>query len=132
MSREALLKYISNDWHEFTKDSNGMSQVEEADFTYNNGVIHTNWKINALTDVPKIIMIDEISKFNNLEMDLLNNFARKYGVTIVTAGDFDQSTATGEFKLTYKGREIPMTLESSRLDFIRSMKLGVSMRTTNS
>lgn len=132
MSRESLMKYISNDWHDFLKDSNGMSQVENTDFIYDNGVIHSNWKINALTDVPKIIMIDEISKFNNLEMDLLNKFARKYGVTIITAGDFDQSTATGEFKLEYKGREIPMTLESNRLDFIRAMKLGVSMRTTNS
>lgn len=132
MGRESLMKYISNDWHDFPKDSNGMSQVEETDFTYDNGIIHSNWEINALTDVPKIIMIDEISKFNNLEMDLLNKFARKYGVTIITAGDFDQSTATGQFKLEYKGREIPMTLESNRLDFIRAMKLGVSMRTTNS
>ena len=38
-------------------------------------------------DIPDFI--DEISKFSSYDFDLIDKFAKKYGITVLTAGDFD-------------------------------------------
>nr|DAD58587.1 MAG TPA: exodeoxyribonuclease V beta chain [Bacteriophage sp.] len=36
-----------------------------------------------------MILLDEVSKFSSYDMDLIDKFAKKYGITVLAAGDFD-------------------------------------------
>jgi hypothetical protein len=45
--------------------------------------------IKESSSYPSLIVIDEISKFSSYDFDLIDKFAKKYGITVLTAGDFD-------------------------------------------
>jgi hypothetical protein len=42
-----------------------------------------------LTNIPSLIIIDEIGRYTTVEMDILDKFARKYGIQIIAMGDLD-------------------------------------------
>ena len=123
-SREDLMKYISNDW---TNDQENLSKsdVEQDE----DGVTRIKWNVNSLSDVPSLILIDEISQFTTSDLDLLEKSARKHGFEVVTLGDFDQSKRSIEIN---GDDNTNMIFTLSRNSFIRSPKIGVSMRTNNS
>ena len=134
---EDLMKFINPNYKSCEVDKNGIANIKESDYVIDeNGIIHSVLKIAEMDNFPSLIFIDEISKFNTLELDLINRFAQKYGITVLAAGDFDQSGVTGSIDLTKQfkiesGSKIKMNLEPSRNQFIRSFKLGISMRTAN-
>ena len=131
-SKQDLLKLISNKYHEYTISDDGKIDIPESDLYVDNGEVKLSLPINSVSDIPSLIIIDEISKFNSLELNLLDEFAKKYGITILVAGDFDQSGANGNFDIKINNIEEKIALSNSRQSFIRSPKLGVSMRTANS
>lgn len=131
-SKQDLLKLISNKYREYTISDDGKIDVPESDLYVDNGEVKLSLPINSISDIPSLIIIDEISKFNSLELNLLDEFAKKYGITILAAGDFDQSGANGSFNIKINNIEEKIALSNSRQSFIRSPKLGVSMRTANS
>lgn len=88
--------------------------------------------INQTDNPPSLVIIDEISKFSTYDLDLINNYAKKYGITVLAGGDFDQMGVTGSHPITINGKNLRWTVDLSRTSFIRSPKLGVSMRTDNS
>lgn len=133
LTRESLMKIVSQDWKEFPVDSNGQVQITNDDYYFDQEKdIRRKLNISEIANPPSLIIIDEISKFNSLDLEMLDRFARKYGITILTAGDFDQSGAYGRFDIQLNETKVGGVLESSRQDFIRSPKLGVSLRTANS
>lgn len=76
-----------------------------------------------LTDFPKYIFIDEISHFNALELQLLNEISKHFGVVVFTYGDDSQMGAT-----------TPFTEGDYNLNFIIGMsppKLELSLRASN-
>lgn len=80
-----------------------------------------------------LIIIDEISKFSSYDLDEINQYAENAGITVLVAGDFDQSGVIGKHKIDSSlnmGSEWETAL--SRVNFIRTPKLGVSMRAGNS
>ena len=94
-----------------------------------NGEYEFNGKSDDLSDVPSLIIIDEISHYDQADLQLIDDFARKNGITVITSGDFQQSTTLAEFKEA-DGTEITVT--PTRGLFKHSPKLGVSMRSNNS
>jgi hypothetical protein len=80
-----------------------------------------------LTNLPKVIFIDETSRYDYIKMKLLSEAAQHYGIVVYAAGDFDQISAESTIKIN----DIPINLGPKRLNFIRSPKLGVSFRTLN-
>lgn len=83
----------------------------------------------APENVPSLIIIDEISHYDEADLSLINDFAKKYGITVLTAGDFDQSSSKAMVE-RYENTELQ--LSPKRSFFKHAPKLGVSMRTSNS
>ena len=133
--RASGMKYINSNWHEYEfNNSNLTYKVPDSDYEITNeNEIRSKLGINATQNPPSLILIDEISKFSAYDLDQINKFAQKYGITVLAAGDFDQTGIVGSHSLKdpiFKG--IEWKIDLSRTNFIRAPKLGVSMRTDNS
>jgi hypothetical protein len=56
----------------------------------NNGIIQTKYTLKEdLTNLPKIIFLDEASKYDYIQTKLLTEAAQHYGIIILAAGDID-------------------------------------------
>lgn len=94
-----------------------------------NGKVVTNFKLKEdLVDLPKVIFLDEASRYDYVQMKLLSEAAQHYGIVILAAGDFDQISAVSTITTPDKKT---VHLSPNRLNFIRSPKLGLSFRTLN-
>lgn len=97
-----------------------------------NGKVVTDFTLKEdLKDLPKIIFLDEASRYDYVQMKLLSEAAQHYGIIILAAGDFDQISAGSSITFTKDGQEKRVNLSPNRLNFIGSSKLGVSFRTLN-
>lgn len=100
----------------------------EGKINFVGGKLETSFTLKKdLTNLPKIIFIDEASRYDYVKMRLLSEAAQHYGIAIFAAGDFDQISAESNIKIN----ETPINLGPKRLNFIRSSKLGISFRTLN-
>ena len=137
LERTKFLQWVSSDWKD-TKDniktetgSNGKYTgrfLYEDSYEYNSkGQLVNKWKLNQYTDVPKVIFIDEVTHYNQQELSMIEQFARENGIIVLTAGDMDQDTQVAYSKL--EGKIANNTI--NRNNFMRSPKLGVSLRTLN-
>lgn len=131
--RVDFLKYLSPEWKDI-RDNNkdGKNFLYKNSYKFNpiNGKLENAWKLNKVADAPKVIFIDEISHYNQQEVSMIEQWAREHGVVVLTAGDFDQDTSIAYIDdVKYKDNPVSVTL--NRNNFIRSPKLGVSLRTLN-
>lgn len=84
--------------------------------------------------IPSIIFIDEIGRFTSMELDMLDDFATKYGITVVALGDLDQkkTIASGYSSQEQVDKNDPdLNEQLFRGNFIHAPKLGLSMRADN-
>lgn len=129
-----FLKEISAEWHELPIDPKTEAQIvpkNNYQITDENEII-SSLGIKSVDKYPSLIIIDEVQKFNGYDFDLINKFAKKYGITVVVAGDFDQTGVIGKHPIQINNENITWNIELSRTNFVRTPKLGVSMRTDNS
>lgn len=131
--RVGFLKYLSPEWKDIrdnSKDGKNFLYKNSYKFDPITGKLENTWKLNKIADTPKVIFIDEISHYNQQEVSMIEQWAKEHGVVVLTAGDFDQDTSIAFVDdLKYKGNPVSVTL--NRNNFIRSPKLGVSLRTLN-
>lgn len=114
-----LIRYFYSD---YTDDYSGRVKL------VNGNLVH-NFKLKEdLKDLPKIIFVDEASRYDYIKMKLLSEAAQHYGIAVFAAGDFDQISAKSSIKTDGKN----VDFSPHRLNFIRSPKLGLSFRTLNS
>lgn len=134
--REQWMKVINPNWREYSRDErNNTLRVPTSDYTISTeNEIKSKLGVADTSNPPSLIIIDEISKLSAYDLDQIDTFAKKYGITVLAAGDFDQSGVVGEHSVRLPGvqRELGWQVGLSRTNFIRSPKLGVSMRTDNS
>lgn len=130
LDHNSLMKLIYSEYNEEREVNNQGKRVYDPKEWYrsDNGEILYSAKSDDVTDVPSLIVIDEISHYDEADLTLLDDFARKYGITIITSGDFDQSSA----EATTKFEGVNTNISINRNMFKHSPKIGVSMRTTNS
>lgn len=119
-SEHDLVNYFYAD---FTRDYTDKVKV------VNNQIVHSFKLKEDLKDLPKIIFIDEASRYDYVQMKLISEAAQHYGIAVLAAGDFDQISAESRIK-DEQGNTY--NLSPHRLNFIRSPKLGLSFRTLNS
>lgn len=146
LDRGHLMKRVSQEWRDFkdypqksskevdpsSKDDVMVSIVDDGDIYFDdNNITRSNFKVNEISEAPSLILIDEVSRYTVVDMDLINRFAQKYGVPVIVAGDFDQSKAIGRHLINFKGVNVRNTIQLARRNFIRCTKLGVSMRSNN-
>lgn len=132
--REEWMKEINPTWKEYPIDpTNQKYLVPKSDFTITNEYeIRSSLGIKETQTPPSLILIDEISKFSAYDLDQIDAFARKYGITVLVAGDFDQDGVVGSHPINIEGNQLTWNVSLDRTNFIRTPKLGVSMRTDNS
>lgn len=130
-NREKLMKYIDPNWTEYEfNDTTGIYSAKDKDFIFipGEGVRSARPTIQT-SKPPSLIFLDEVSHFNAYDLDQINDFAQKHGITVIVSGDYDQSGMQVYHKLS---EDLSFIGDSQRKDFIRTPKLGISMRTDNS
>lgn len=131
--RVDFLKHLSSEWKDIrdnSKDRKNYLYKDSYKFDPLTGKLENTWKLNKIADAPKVIFIDEISHYNQQEVSMIEQWAKEHGTIVLTAGDFDQDTSIAFIDdVKYKGNPVSVTL--NRNNFIRSPKLGVSLRTQN-
>lgn len=131
--RVDFLKHLSSEWKDIrdnSKDRKNYLYKDSYKFDPLTGKLENTWKLNKIADAPKVIFIDEISHYNQQEVSMIEQWAKEHGTIVLTAGDFDQDTSIAFIDdVRYKGNPVSVTL--NRNNFIRSPKLGVSLRTLN-
>lgn len=132
--RSEFMKEISSEWKEYPIDPvTNNYLVPKTDYCITDeNEIKSSLGINEVQNPPSLILLDEVSKFSSYDFDLIDKFARKYGITVLAAGDFDQNGVVGQHPITLKGENYIWRVDLNRGNFIRTPKLGVSMRTDNS
>lgn len=139
MSKQELMKFISSSYIDIKsiKDESKRQEKLKELFTIADNQIQSTFKINKLSKKPTLLIIDEITNFNYLELDAINEFCKEYGIAALIAGDFDQTGESERLPIEnikeFEGAEgISFNLAATRNLFIRTPKLGVSLRTANS
>lgn len=132
--REEFMKEINPEWKEYQLDPVKRKYlVPRKDYAITDEKeIRSSLGIKETQTPPSLIVIDEISKFTAYDLDQIDRFAKKYGITALAAGDFDQSGIVGTHSIEINGKNLQWNVDLIRTNFIRSPKLGVSMRTDNS
>lgn len=132
--REEFMKEINPEWKEYQLDPVKRKYlVPRKDYAITDEKeIRSSLGIKETQTPPSLIVIDEISKFTAYDVDQIDRFAKKYGITVLAAGDFDQSGIVGTHSIEINGKNLQWNVDLIRTNFIRSPKLGVSMRTDNS
>lgn len=157
--RETLLTKISTWSAPKNIDTNGdiKDSKDRIILSADNGIT-SKYNLKTVTDKPKIIFIDEVSRFTQDELDLIDNFAKVNGISVITAGDFSQSQTSyviplneiftpskinglkkevqdnsliTDKELSGLGKTI-YTTETANNNILHTPKIGSSIRTANS
>ncbi len=131
-NREQLMKAINSSWKDLEKNPlTGEVILDKNDIIIENNNLSIKFNINDKNEskIPSFIVIDEITKFSVFDLDQINAFAKKYGITVIALGDYDQTTLSGKFKL--EETDATINIKGLYSYFIRTPKLGQSMRTDN-
>jgi len=109
-TRETLMKMILKNFDSYDetfkvtdgkltgKNSDGTEKIFELD--YETGDVKFDYELNTgLSQLPKIIIVDEISEFSQFDMTVLDDFATKNGIIVLAHGDFTQSGIYGTIKV---------------------------------
>ena len=144
--RHSFLTSISN-W-KAPKEKNGVTEfVKGVDYNIgkNNKLVHA-YEIKADADIPSLIIIDEVSRFSDFELQLIDEFARKNGISVIAYGDFNQTQTIGgvkldipnlsselgdKYKSIIKGNYLQFDAKLDRNNIMHGPKLGSTLRTAN-
>jgi hypothetical protein len=61
------MKYISSEWRDVLKNPKNKDNeiyLYDDSFEFINGRLVNKWKLNTVSDPPKVIFIDEVSHYN--------------------------------------------------------------------
>lgn len=136
-SRTEFLQWISPDWKDARMNKkDGKSYLYDESYEFTKEGLVNKWALNAVQNpheagstTPKVIFVDEISHYNQQELSMMEQFARQNQIIIIASGDLNQDTFT--CYATVPGLTTPANVTISRNNFIRTQKLGVSLRTLN-
>lgn len=133
MDKTQLMQWVSSEWRDIRKNPNnkkGTLYLYDDSFDFADGKLVNKWKVNKISDAPKIMFIDEITHYNQQELDMLRQFAKLNQIILITAGDMDQFKQKAyTTKVKYKGQDIDVSI--NRNYFPRTFKLGLTLRTLN-
>ena len=136
--RKTLLTKLSNEWVPPVESNiivNGKTRkglvLKDGSYKFENGKLTSTFKLNKYStdELPKLIFIDEVTHYNEQELSLIERFARENGIVVLTAGDLHQDTQVAYVKVPEYKEHIDVSI--ARNKFIRTPKLGVSLRSRN-
>ena len=160
-NRISFLKKLSPDYNS-PKKSGSYYEYSKDDYSITeDGRIIPTWKLDNNDDVPSIIIIDEAQQFTQLELLLIDKYAKSHGIAVIASGDLSQSQTVAQIEFSEEFRErinselrekgepeIPKTRKNEQTEEVEKIpfklgfslarnqvlhapKLGSSMRTEN-
>lgn len=123
-SKESLLTKFYNDYANYQVEGILTPENQNTLFGDNLPELKDNIKPNIITNCPKIIFLDEFSKYTEIDLRLLERAALVNGFIVIGIGDFAQISSTCE---TQDGK----TLTSLISQFYCSEKLSTVVRAEN-
>ena len=144
--KEHLMKRIFDDYESPNNDGGEIKHKNSDYIIDNNGQLQPTWKVKNDAELPKIIFIDEVQQFSQIELLALDKVAREKGISIITSGDLNQSQLSCGIdfssiinsineKLKENDKpQLPSTIlkvKLTRNQILHTPKLGTSMRTAN-
>lgn len=129
---EEFLNKIIKNHIPFKYDDDGTCKISKDNYKFNSdNEVVGQFELSSI-EIPSLIVIDEITKFNTYELDAINEYAQKFGITVIAAGDFDQIGVSGQHSIKFNNQTFDYySVSLERNQFSRVPKLGVSMRTDN-
>lgn len=126
LSKQTLMKTIYSKYQENRDiDSEGNVKYNQDEIVFKDNQYQFLDHVDYNGDIPSVIMIDEISHYDQIDLQLLQEFAEKHNIPILTSGDFNQSS------ITATQEEKNLSLTPTRNIFKTSPFIGISMRTSN-
>ena len=131
MDKNEIMTSVSSEWSQIV-DSFGNVSLSLKDFTPadNKDGVHSTYTLNdtEVSKIPSMILVDEATKYTELDMDLINRYGSKYGIPVIIFGDDDQNKLVGKTMLP-DGSKFEVGI--FRNNFITTPKFGVSLRFDN-
>lgn len=131
LDKKEFMKEICPTPVEFVYNADGTVQIKDNIYELNSDKENKGKIPTSDKEGPSLIIIDEATHFNVLELDAIDEYAQKHGITVITMGDYDQLGISGTIKLTIENKTGDLQIQPDRNMFVRTMKLGLSMRTDN-
>lgn len=123
-----LLKLFYNDYESYPTEGILIEEQtnELFDIAEKNLDLKETIKPNIVTNCPKIIFIDEISKYTEIDLRLLERAALANGFIIIGLGDFDQINTKCDIQ-----KDITYHLTSKSRQFYSAEKISIVVRAEN-
>lgn len=95
---QELLEFISN--YQKPNVVNDVAEYEEGThYTVTDGIPSPIVSTKTQTNLPNVIVIDEVSRYTDLEIGIIEKFAEQYGIPVLAYGDIRQIKAEGTLKI---------------------------------
>ena len=145
---KSILQLNSGKEWEAPAEENGNSKfVKGVDYKIgkNNKLEHA-YALRSDAEIPSLIIIDEVSRFSDFELQAINEFAKNNGISVIAYGDFNQTQTIGDVELDipnlqtelgnkYKsiitGNYLKINARLDRNNLMHGPKLGSTLRTAN-
>lgn len=130
-----LMKMISSDWHESLNDKLELDANDrDIEVDQENGIVKYNFKLKQYNkaDLPDVIIIDEIADYSELDMELIDRFARENKINVIVAGDLEQVGLVGKKEITVKNTKNTNYFALTSNQFVHTIYNTANYRNENS
>ena len=124
---ETFLAKISQQYQPKTF-TNGQLTMSEDQVVEGDRFLKWNYQINKSAKAPSMIIIDEVGRFSQQDLLLIDDYSEYFGIMNFAAGDFEQVSLHGSY---LKSQEDKVESQLYSGNFVGAPKLGVSMRVSS-
>lgn len=129
-TREEVFNKLDVD-PDFVNSNDNISLVVSPTGVHNIKIKGLNEREYTKDDLPSVIFLDEATHFTNGELQILADFAAKSNIALILLGDSEQSGNEAMWNLVDGGNDIPIYNSFATTFCLKSPKLTVSMRSSN-
>lgn len=133
--KKKFLNKVSPNYSKIIEEDNGVQTIkvengkEVKDYIKEeNGVTKIDCNVATESSPYSLIVIDEISLWSTFDLDTVYDYCKKNNTRLIVLGDLQQTSTVGNIEYKENGKDVRIILNLYRNNFIRSPKLGISMR----
>lgn len=133
--KKKFLNKISSNYSKIVEEDNEVQTIkvengkEINDYLYEeDGITKVKCNISTESSPYSLIVVDEISLWSTFDLDTLCEYCKKNNTRLIVLGDLQQTNTSGILEYKENNEDVTVILNLYRNNFIRSPKLGISMR----
>ena len=123
-SSEELLRFIS-DYNTPEREGDTLKYERGKHYTISpDNNVEANVNIKTISDIPAVIVIDEVSRLTDIELSIVDKFAKDHGITILTFGDLNQIKSNGLLEIPVDGfnQDYPIKIDEQSSEAMKSLQ----------